>query len=585
MYHHNLPTTTRAVLLDSAPSSSPSQPSRSTRQRPRIERCARLIDFEAARRERGLTQQQAADQLGIPRTTLCGWNRRANETTSPLQRAFFESPEGVALLVRIVTASLFVMNLQGGLGVAMVRAFLTHAGLHALVASSESSLRRARSALIAATVAWGDSQDRALAARMTKKPVVICADENFHEGLMLVAIEPVSNFILLERRDKHRDAKTWSCALQHSLSLWPVELCAMIGDEAKGLILCATQMLGIVKGSDLFHVDHTLCRGTAWALSAQVEAAAQQVKAAEGMVQQLEHRRERARRAVKSRKDPYKQIVDVYVAIEDKLALEKRLEEVKQLAQSVRDAIRDLGARFHPVDLARGALCSAEEVEARLLAGFEAVRAAVTAAGVGDRPRVAEALDKAQRTLPSLMATVHGWYRLATTAVASLGLSAAETAWVWSTLLPTVYLDHVVPRGARKEDRARLRATRDVMAAKVKEADSPWHHWSPATRTRVCAVLEGVVALFVRASSCVEGRNSQRALYHHRVHRIPQEHLRALTVVHNYVIRRRDGTTAAERFAGVPHADLFEHLVAQAQVPARPRIRPRREKTPLLAAA
>jgi hypothetical protein len=196
------------------------------------------------------------------------------------------------------------------------------------------------------------------------------------------------------------------------------------------------------------------------------------------------------------------------VAIEARLALEKQLEKVKLLVQSVREAIRDLGARFHPVDLARGV------------------------------------------------------YRLATAAVSSLGLSAAETAWVWSTLLPTVNLDRVVPRGARKEDRARLRATRDVMAAKVKEADSPWHHWSPATRTRVCAVLEGVVALFVRASSCVEGRNGQRALYHHRVHRIPQEHLRALTVVHNYVIRRRDGTTAAERFAGVPHADLFEHLVA-----------------------
>jgi chromosome segregation ATPase len=93
-------------------------------------------------------------------------------------------------------------------------------------------------------------------------------------------------------------------------------------------------------------------------LSAQVEAAAQQVKAAEGMVQQLEHRRERARRAVKSRKDPYKQIIDVYVAIEEKLALEKRLEEVKQLAQSVRDAIRDLGTPLPPPSTWRAARCA-----------------------------------------------------------------------------------------------------------------------------------------------------------------------------------------------------------------------------------
>jgi hypothetical protein len=143
------------------------------------------------------------------------------------------------------------------------------------------------------------------------------------------------------------------------------------------------------------------------------------------------------------------------VAIEARLALEKQLEKVKLLAQSVRDAIRDLGARFHPVALARGVLCSAEEVEARFLGGFEAVRAAVAAAGVGDRPRVTEALDEAQRTLPSLMATVHGWYRIATAAAASLGLSAAETAWVWSTLLPTVYPAarrgyRAVPRRSRR---------------------------------------------------------------------------------------------------------------------------------------
>jgi hypothetical protein len=46
------------------------------------------------------------------------------------------------------------------------------------------------------------------------------------------------------------------------------------------------------------------------------------------------------------------------VAIEARLALEKQLEKVKLLVQSVRDAIRDLGARFHPVALARGVLCS-----------------------------------------------------------------------------------------------------------------------------------------------------------------------------------------------------------------------------------
>jgi len=61
--------------------------------------------------------------------------------------------------------------------------------------------------------------------------------------------------------------------------------------------------------------------------------------------------------------------------------------------------------------------------------------------------------------------------------------------------------------------------------------------------------------------------------------------LKALTVIHNYVITRRDGTTAAERFSGKKHEDLFAHLVAVTPPPARPRVRRRKERPPMLAAA
>ena len=51
------------------------------------------------------------------------------------------------------------------------------------------------------------------------------------------------------------------------------------------------------------------------------------------------------------------------------------------------------------------------------------------------------------------------------------------------------------------------------------------------------------------------------------------------------MITRRDGTTAAERFAGKKHDDLFAHLIAIMPTPARPRVRSRTQAPPLLAAA
>ena len=79
-----------------------------------------------------------------------------------------------------------------------------------------------------------------------------------------------------------------------------------------------------------------------------------------------------------------------------------------------------------------------------------------------------------------------------------------------------------------------------------------------------------VAGWFARSSSAVEGRNGQLALRYHSLHRLPTRKLQALTAVHNYWLRRGDGTTAAERFFGAKPADLFEYLVERLPVPARP---------------
>ena len=67
--------------------------------------------------------------------------------------------------------------------------------------------------------------------------------------------------------------------------------------------------------------------------------------------------------------------------------------------------------------------------------------------------------------------------------------------------------------------------------------------------------------LFQRSSSCVEGRNGRLSLQHHGHSRVSEQRLKALTVIHNYVVKRRDGTTAAQRFFGQKHKDVFSWLL------------------------
>ncbi len=206
-------------------------------------------------------------------------------------------------------------------------------------------------------------------------------------------------------------------------------------------------------------------------------------------------------------------------------------------------------------------------------------------AGLADHSaRVRNAIAKAQRVVPSLVAMVAWWHRTMAERLAELSLTTQEMAWVMGLLLPEMYLDREAAGGADKDTRARRGDQRDRRHAALDAAGSPWGTWSTARRAEMRAAVQGCVDLFVRASSCVEGRNGQLSLHHHRTHRLPNDLLRTLTVIHTYPLKRRDGTTAAERFSGRKQNDLFAHLTTLALTPARPRIRRRSERLDLIAA-
>jgi hypothetical protein len=55
------------------------------------------------------------------------------------------------------------------------------------------------------------------------------------------------------------------------------------------------------------------------------------------------------------------------------------------------------------------------------------------------------------------------------------------------------------------------------------------------------------------------------------MHRLSDQKLKALTVIHNYYLERPDGTTAAERLYENRPIDMFEWLLEKMASPPRPR--------------
>ena len=72
---------------------------------------------------------------------------------------------------------------------------------------------------------------------------------------------------------------------------------------------------------------------------------------------------------------------------------------------------------------------------------------------------------------------------------------------------------------------------------------------------------KGMASNFQRTSSAVEGRNGCLSQIHHNGRGISLKRLKALTVIHNYYLKRSDGTTAAERLFKKLFEDPFDVIV------------------------
>lgn len=89
-----------------------------------------------------------------------------------------------------------------------------------------------------------------------------------------------------------------------------------------------------------------------------------------------------------------------------------------------------------------------------------------------------------------------------------------------------------------------------------------------------------MLSKFQRSSSAVEGRNGALSGVHHHRRGLSPQRLKVSMVIHNFFLKRDNGTTAAQRLFGQPFPDLFEDLLenmGELPQPRKPRKRSKLE--------
>jgi tetratricopeptide (TPR) repeat protein len=524
----------------------------------------------------GHSQRAVAEALGVARSTLQDWLGQASSDEVPAAlRQFYASEEGVAWLHRQVSAAHLVITLLAGAGIRQVCTFLELSGLSAFVASSYGSQQKLNAALEEAVVAYAEQQRETLAAQMPARRISVCEDETYHPEICLVAIEPVSNFILRECYAPDRSAATWTRALGEALDGLRVEVVQGAGDEAKGLLRHVERDLGAHHSPDLFHVQHEVSKATALPLARALEQAERAADQARDAVAAQRAARDAHRQAwPRPRGRPPAFAERINAALMAQADADAQRAQAEQDQQQARACVRELADAYHPYDLDTGRAQPPARVGERLAACWRQLGELADAINLPERAR--ERIAKAERLTTQLLATLTFFFATIQAKVEALGLAPEIETLVHQQLIPAIYLERVAARRTRAERRHELNRRSRQLLAPLRPPDAPLQRLAPERRREIETVAAECADLFQRSSSCVEGRNGHLALHHHGKHRLSNRKLTVLTAVHNYFIRRPDGTTAAQRFFGQPPAPMFEYLLAALDLPPRPaRKRPR----------
>jgi len=237
--------------------------------------------------------------------------------------------------------------------------------------------------------------------------------------------------------------------------------------------------------------------------------------------------------------------------------LEKQCETIKDGREQYLNYLHHISMTVHPFSTDDSSKQTSQRVLEKLQQIFKKLTELKNTFQIKD---ASDHLGKFKKQIKDIVAVVDYWWLEVQQSLLLEHLDAKKYQWLCFLLLPYFYWNYQ----AQRTDNSEIRETYRTLANKAKESlltDSytrtlskdelyGWEKWA-----------EDKVKNFQRASSAVEGRNGYLSQVYQTRRGVSTQRLLVLTVIHNFWLKRPDGTTAAQRLFGIDFADLFEYLL------------------------
>ena len=546
---------------------------------PRWDRFERADLFEQYRqlRTQGLSERQIAKELNVPRTTLQAWRLWHDSLDiCPHVADFFQSGPGLAFLHRLVIAFHLVCVEIGACGIRLVCLFLQMTGLDRFVAASYGAQQRVNVQIEQAIVDYDESETLRLAKDMPQKDLSVTQDETFTGGLCLITMEPESNFIILEQLADARDQVSWNDAMAPALAKFNCRVIQSTSDEASGLLAYVAHYLQAHHSPDLFHVQHELVKAVSGPMATKERAAHKALTEAQEQLQRVQSDPQSADDEPEKRGPgrPPKAPVSREQAEQAREVATQEHQRLAAQREQVKASIKGIGHDYHLVDLERGVRRNGQLIAADIQGHIKQIRTVAQQEKLSQS--CLERIEKAERVVPKMQATIEFVSGYVGQQVAQLDLEPPISFAMHAKLIPSYYLDRVAQTRSL-EGGAALCDLAEQLRAPLFEAGGVLWELSPETQAQLRHEAKRLAAVFQRSSSNVEGRNGYLSLRSHQLRglNLPRKR-QCFTAIHNFFLTRSDGATAAERFFGQKPRSMFAAILESVELAPAP-LRPPRK--------
>jgi len=240
----------------------------------------------------------------------------------------------------------------------------------------------------------------------------------------------------------------------------------------------------------------------------------------------------------------------------------------------VKASLRGIGHAYHFVDLERGVRRNGQLIAADIQGNIAQIRTIAQQEGLS--PSSLARIDKAERVVPKMQATIEFVSRYVGQQIAQLDLTPPVSFAMHAKLIPSYYLDRVAETRVVREGTP-LHALAERLRAPLFEAGGVLSALSPEAQADLQSEAKRLAAVFQRSSSNVEGRNGYLSLRSHQLRGLDRPRKReCFTTIHNFFLTRPDGTTAAERFFGQQPRSMFSAILDAVELAPAPLSPPRR---------